>query len=150
MKLNQSRLKGARQQMMWHFLSPIFMALVLVGCSPETKIASHRDAEVAGDPNPAGTYALESVDGNKVPCTVKHEGHPLAVQSGSFTINSNGTCHSKMFLTGRASAIEVKGTYARNGSKLTMKWDGAGTTTGTIEDDKFILNNEGMVFAYRK
>jgi hypothetical protein len=55
-----------------------------------------------------------------------------------------------MFLEGRDAAIEVKATYTREGPKLTMKWQGAGTTIGTVEGDIFTMNNEGMVFAYRK
>jgi len=31
-----------------------------------------------------------------------------------------------------------------------MNWQGAGTTIGTVEGDTFTMNNEGMVFAYRK
>jgi hypothetical protein len=45
---------------------------------------------------------------------------------------------------------EVKATYTRQGSKLTMQWEGAGMTTGTVEGDMFTMNNEGMVFSYRK
>jgi hypothetical protein len=44
----------------------------------------------------------------------------------------------------------VKATYTRENSKLTMRWEGAGTTTGTVEGDTFTMNNEGMIFAYRK
>jgi len=29
-------------------------------------------------------------------------------------------------------------------------WQGAGTTTGTIEGNTFTMENEGMVFAYKK
>ena len=31
-----------------------------------------------------------------------------------------------------------------------MKWEGAGTTTGTVEGYTFTINTEGMIFAYRK
>jgi hypothetical protein len=48
------------------------------------------------------------------------------------------------------SAAEVKATYTRQGSTLTMQWEGAGTTTGTVQGDTFTMNNEGMAFAYRK
>jgi hypothetical protein len=118
------------------------MVMVLVGCK--------QDAKVAADTNPVGTYSLVSVDGNKVPCDVLHEGHTLPVKSGSFIFNPDGTCSSKMVLSGRESAIEVKATYTRQGSRLTMQWEGAGTTTGTFEGDTFTMNNEGMIFAYQK
>jgi hypothetical protein len=31
-----------------------------------------------------------------------------------------------------------------------MRWKGAGTTTGNIQGSDFTMNNEGMIFAYRK
>lgn len=44
----------------------------------------------------------------------------------------------------------ARGTYTREGAKLTMTWEGAGTTTGTVEGDNFTMENEGMVLAYRR
>lgn len=126
-------------------LVPLFTLLLLAGCA--------RQAKIAADPNPVGTYALVSVDGNQVPCAVQHEGHSLAVKSGAFTINADGTCGSKVVFSVPSrgdSAAEVKATYTRQGSTLTMQWEGAGTTTGTVQGDTFTMNNEGMVFAYRK
>ena len=123
------------------------MILVLAGngCKQE--------ARVAADANPVGTYTLVSVDGNNVPCTMQHEGHALAVKSGVFVINADGTCGSKVVFgppSGRDVTNQVKATYIREGPKLTMQWQGAGTTTGTVEGNSFTMNNEGMVFAYRK
>jgi len=121
------------------------MVLVGAGCKQEPKVAAA--------PNPVGTYALVSVDTNKVPCALEHEGHKLTVKSGTFIINADGTCSSKVVFTpptGDDVAREVKATYTREGSKLTMKWEGAGMTTGTVEGDTFTMNNEGMIFAYRK
>ena len=51
---------------------------------------------------------------------------------------------------GRSEDAGLLASYTRQGSKLTMKWEGAGMTTGTAEGDTFTMNNEGMVFAYRK
>ena len=118
------------------------MVLVCPGCKQDTKVKA--------DTNPVGTYALVSVDGNTVPCNVQHEGHTLPVKSGSFLINPDGTCSSKIVLSGNNSAIEVKASYTRQGSKLTMRWAGAGMTTGTLEGDTFTMNNEGMSFSYHK
>ena len=74
----------------------------------------------------------------------------MTIQSGGFQINSDGTCSSKMFLAGRSTAIETRAKYTQSGPKLTMKWEGAGTTIGAVEGETFTMNNEGMVFAYRK
>ena len=131
---------------------PLFMITVWAGCKQEAKVAADTKtvAAAVADINPAGTYALVTVDGNKVPCAVEHEGHKMTIQSGGFIINPDGTCSSKMSLAGRDAPIEVKATYTREGPKLTMQWQGAGMTIGTVEGDTFTMNNEGMVFAYRK
>jgi hypothetical protein len=149
MKTNPDELNGERRLATRHllqlFLLLLFMAVVGAGCK--------QDAKVAADTNPVGTYALVSVDGHKVPFTLQHEGAAPTIKSGAFTLNPNGTCSSKIVFSlpsGGDSSREVKATYTRQGSKLTMQWEGAGTTTGTVEGDTFSMNNEGMVFAYRK
>jgi hypothetical protein len=146
MKPKQTELTGGRRQTkrrsLLLCLLPLFTVMAWVGCRQEAKVAS--------ETNLVGTYALVSVDGNKVPCTVRHEGHTMTIKSGRFIINADGTCGSQMSLEGRDAAIEVKATYTREGQKLTMKWQGAGMTLGTVEGDTFTMNNEGMVFAYRK
>jgi hypothetical protein len=156
MKTKQSELNGQQGQATRHFLRlcvlPMFMVVVCAGCKQDAKVAADAKtvAATAADINPVGTYALVTIDGNKVPCTVQHEGHTMTINSGSFSINADGTCSSKMSLAGRDAAIEVKATYTREGPKLTMQWQGAGMTIGTVEGDTFTMNNEGMVFAYRK
>ena len=130
----------------------MFVVTVWAGCKQEAKVAGEARSGVPapGDSDPVGTYALVTVDGNKVPCTVRHEGHTMTISSGSFMINADGTCSSKISLAGRDAPMEVKATYAREGPKLRMKWQRAGMTLGTVEGDTFTMNNEGMVFAYRK
>ena len=141
-------------------LLPLCLALAWAGCKQDTKVATDTNPKVATETNttkataayinPVGTYALISVDGNKVPYAMAHEGHTMTISSGSFIINAEGTCSSKIALSGRDSAIEVKATYTREGPKLTMKWEGAGMTIGTVEGDTFTMNNEGMVFVYKR
>ena len=156
MKQNRNELYIEQRPITRHQLQlcllPLFLVVVCSGCKPETKVGADTKtvAAAAADVNPVGTYTLVSVDGNKVPCTVQHEGHTMTINSGGFIINADGTCSSKMSLGGRDAAIEVKATYTREGPKLTMKWQGAGMTIGTVEGDMFTMDNEGMVFAYRK
>jgi len=121
------------------------MAMVCAGCK--------QGAEVAASVNPVGTYTLVSVDGKQIPCALTHEGVTPTIKSGVFTINADGTCSSIIDLSlpsGGDVSREVKATYTRQGSVLTMKWEGAGITTGTVEDRTFTMNNEGIVFAYRR
>ena len=156
MKTKQNELNGEQRRATRHLLHlcllPLFMVMVWAGCKQEAKVAADTKsvAATAADINPVGTYTLVTVDGNKVPYTVQHEGHTMTINSGSFIINADGTCSSKMSLAGRDAPIEVKATYTREGPKLTMQWQGAGMTIGTVEGDTFTMNNEGMVFAYRK
>ena len=156
MKSKQNELNREQGRTTRHFLQlcllPLFMVVVCAGCKQEAKVAADAKtvAATAADINPVGTYALVTVDGNKVPCTVQHEGHTMTIKSGGFIINADGTCSSKMSLAGRDTAIEVKATYTREGPKLTMQWQGAGMTIGTVEGDKFTMDNEGMVLVYQK
>jgi hypothetical protein len=146
MKSNQNELNEGRTPTARHAFKLGMLPLVLLmACT-----ACKKDGKVVADTNPAGTYALVSVDGKAVPCELQHEGHTMGVKSGSFIINPEGTCSSKILVSGRDAAIEVKATYKQNGSKLTMKWERAGMTTGTVEGDIFTMVNEGMSFLYRK
>lgn len=101
----------------------------------------------------SGIYTLVSVSGNKLPFTASSEGGAPVIRSGAFTINNDGTCSSKVILSlpsGADSSREVSASYTREGSKLTMMWTGAGSTIGTVEGNTFTMDNEGMIFAYRK
>jgi hypothetical protein len=100
-----------------------------------------------------GVFTLFSVNGNSVPASVSHDGVALQVRSGSSTINADGTCSSiTVFVLPAGNEItrEVAATYTKDGSRLTMQWEGAGQTVGTMEGDTFTMDNEGMVFVYKK
>jgi hypothetical protein len=96
---------------------------------------------------------LVSINGTALPFTVTHEGPGIQVTSGTFTIRPDGTCASVTAFvvpSGQAQSREVSATYTRDESKLTMQWQGAGVTNGTIEGDTFTMENEGQVFLYRR
>jgi hypothetical protein len=156
MKTNRNELNGKKSRAMRKlFLGalPLLIAVAWAGCKPGGNTTTQNAGKTSIEVNPVGTYALVSVDGKNVPCDVEHQGHSLKVNSGSFVIDSDGTCSSKTVFSppsGNPVAREVKATYTREGSKLTMQWQGAGMTTGTVQDDTFTMNNEEMVFAYRK
>ena len=112
-----------------------------------------QEAKISSGGNPTDIYALVSVNGNKVPASVSHDGTALQVRSGTFTIKADGTCSTKTVFvppSGKEATREVSATYAKDGIKLTMQWKGAGMTTGTIEGNTFTMDNEGMVFVYAK
>lgn len=119
--------------------------LMLTGCKNETA------ANPA--PDPTGVYALVSVDGQPVPCVATHEDTTMTVQSGSFTITADKHCTSSMTISvGSRKDMNIvrRAGYEQSGTELTMQWEGAGMTKGTVAGNDFTMNNEGMVFAYRK
>ena len=147
--LNDKNQPVTRHPRGWGLLA-LFLVLALAGCKPAAKAVP--DKAVA-DINPAGVYTLASVDGKPVPCALTHEGMTMTVKSGGFTIGADGTCSSKMNVSVLSHGDidrEVKATYTRQGARLTMQWEGAGTTIGTVDGNKFTMDNEGMVFAYQK
>ena len=103
--------------------------------------------------DPTGSYTLVTVNGLELPATVTHGEVKIEVRSGNFVINTDGTCSSLVvFVAPSGDPInrEVRATYTREGAELSMEWEGAGTTTGTVEGDAFTMDNKGMVFAYKK
>jgi hypothetical protein len=101
----------------------------------------------------AGVYALVTVDGKKMPATISHDGNNLEIRSGNFTITAEGKCISKMTFvppSGTEATLERKATSTREGAKLRMQWEGAGTTMGKVDGNTFTMENEGMVLVYKK
>ncbi|MBN1435618.1 MAG: hypothetical protein JW936_00960 [Sedimentisphaerales bacterium] len=130
------------------------IVLVLVLLASAALLTSCQTPSMPVDENLTGTYTLVSVDGYEVPAVVTHGDTDIRVESGRFDINPDYTCRSTT-LFGRASSTdlitrEVDATYTLQGSTLHMQWQGAGRTIGTVEDNTFTMNNEGMVFVYEK
>jgi len=102
--------------------------------------------------NPIGVYTLVSVDGKNVPCTIKHDGRTMNVQSGTFTITTNSQITSVMTVSvgDKKGSVETHATYAEKDSELTMKWQNAGVTKGRVAGQTFTMTNEGLVYVYRR
>src|SRR5664280_2975741 len=109
MKTNQSEFNGETRRSMRQSLQLCLLPLRMMawaGCK--------QDAKVAAEINPVGTYAVVSINGNKVPYIMEHEGHTGTIKSGTFVINSDGTCSSTMNFSvpsGGDASREVKATY---------------------------------------
>ena len=138
----------------WSTARPILVKITDYNAADAAKWAKwDKMLATANSKDVSGVYTLVTVNGNKVPASVSHEGVALQVRSGTFIIKADGTCSTKTaFVPPSGSEVtrEVSATYTKDGPKLTMQWQGAGTTTGTIEGDTFTMNNEGMIFAYKK
>jgi hypothetical protein len=131
------------------------LGLFCTACKPaaQANVNASANADADAEKAAAGVYTLVTVDGKPMPADISHEGHALQVRSGSFTLNADGTCSSKMVFVpagGLEVTREVSAAYTRTGSKLDMRWKGAGTTTGTLEGTKFTMNNEGMTLIYQE
>lgn len=121
------------------------LALLAVGCQQQPKSSTPPDA--------TGTYTLATVGGQKLPCTPPHQGGAPEVRAGSITLQADGTFTSTMTYAGpggQAGSRDFSGTYTRQGSSFKLQWKGAGTTTATLDGNIFTMNNEGLLFAYRK
>ena len=126
-------------------LLAVLLLLALTGC----KNAATHTAAI----HPVGIYTLASIDGKSVPCNLTHEDAAMVVKSGSLTFNADGTCRSfSIFSLPPHPDIqrEVNATCTQNGAELTLRWNGAGITQGQLHGDTFTMNNEGMIFCYRK
>ena len=118
-----------------------------------TPASSPAVADAAKLPDLAGSYTLVSINGGTLPYTMTNEPPGVRITSGTFTIRQDGTCASLVAFvmpSGQAQSREVSATYTRDGSKLTMAWQGAGVTNGTVEGGTFTMVNEGQTFRYRK
>ena len=103
--------------------------------------------------SPVGIYTLVSIDGKNVPCSINHEGKKMDVQSGTFTVATNGQITSVMVVSvGDRKDVHVQrtATYTAKNSELTMKWQKAGMTKGRVADKTFTMTNEGMAYVYQK
>lgn len=123
----------------------LVVGLLLTACHNETSEPEQID--------PSGVYTLVMVDRQEVPTQVMHGEMSVEVRSGVFTIYADGTCRSQSVFVppGRdAMTREVSATYTKDGAFLTMQWEGAGITTGTVNEETFTMDNEGMLFVYRK
>lgn len=128
------------------FSSLLAIGLVVSSCG-------NRTTAPGGDALPAGAYTLVSVNGSRLPATVSHQGTSLDVRSGTLIFNDDGTCRSETtFAPASGNEIHrvVSASYSRQGSELTMRWKGAGTTRATIGDHALTMINEGIKFEYTR
>lgn len=133
--------------------TPRVIALVVLAilffCALARASAQTTDATA----NFAGLYKLVSVNGKNVPCTVNHDGTAMDVQSGTFTITTNGQVTSIMTVSvgdRQNLRVERTATYTVKNAEFTMKWQNAGITKGRLAGQTFTMTNEGMMYVYRK
>ena len=125
----------------------LFLVLLLLGLwLPACK-------QVSGPSDVTGTYLLVTIDGRELPYTPAHQGGAPQVVSSTLTLDAGGTFRMSMSYAttpGNSISRDFGGTYTQEGTVLSMLWKGAGKTTATLEGSTLTLNNEGILFAYRK
>jgi hypothetical protein len=134
--------------------TPRFIAFVLLAALLLLGLV-RGSAQTADKPiaHPAGAYTLVSVDGKNVPCVLNHDGTTMSIESGTFTISTNGPITSVMTVSvgeRKNVRIERHATYTMKKSELTMKWQNAGTTKGHLAGQTFTMTNEGKAYVYQK
>ena len=102
----------------------------------------------------AGTYNLVTVDGHELPYAITHEGTPgPTVVGGSLTLNKDATFVASFSFggpNGETMKRDLKGTYVKDGADLDLAWEGAGHTKVTVDGKKLTMNNEGILWAFKK
>lgn len=101
----------------------------------------------------AGTYVLETIDGQSLPVTPVHQGGAPLVNAGEITLHPDGSFASSMTYgrpAGGEADRDFSGTYRMDDGQFVLRWDGAGQTVARLEGKTFVMTNEGVQFVYRR
>lgn len=128
-------------------LSAFLMTAALLGdgCTPR--------GEARPDTALNGEFRLVAVDGHSVPTALRHGNVTLQVRAGTFTFVEDGSCVSRIWFTpptGHETCRETRATFTRVRDRVTMKWEGAGQTTGTLAGDRFTMRNEANRLEFQR
>ena len=117
----------------------------------------------APDNSHVGQYALQSIDGARLPIIVFEDATTLVtLTEGSATLNANGTFVQSAKFTLVQNGVPAppgfatcSGTYRKNGNTVTFTSPGsvecaAGTITGTLDGNVLTINDEGSVLVFRR
>ena len=123
----------------------LLTGLLLIGCT----------RRIQAPPSTAiiGTFQLVEVDGNTIPAEVTHGSSAVRIESGQIEFDSQGTCISRTVFgppKGENIHREVRADCDYDGQTVDLTWHGAGRTRGEFAGEEFTMNNEGMMFRYRK
>ena len=128
-------------------------SLILIFAAAVLLLACQAGVKSVDGSGVAGVYTLDKVDGTPIPGVIDHDGVNMRLHAGKFVIKPNGKCTSTtvfMAPNGEEMTRDVSANYTLEGSRLIMKWAGAGITTGMVEGDTFTMDNHGMIFEYKR
>ncbi len=107
------------------------------------------DDDITGPESIAGTYILQTVNGDALPATVQG----VEVSAASIQLNSNGT-YTLSLTTEFFGEQTDTGTFTVDGSTVNFLDEGdvdeGDRFTGTISGDTLTIVDEGNTFVFRK
>ena len=126
-----------------------FLVLGLVACGDD----------VIGPEDIAGTYTLQSIDGQTLPWVILQVGntYSMEIMAGSITINQTMTCSRSITatLTDASTVVTITETdgctYTFVNGAIMFTWDSDGSTeSGAIVGSQLTLNAGGDILILRK
>lgn len=138
------------------FRNCLIGSLLLAGAACDSQDSAYSGAEFTAqsvDSTISGYYQLISINGESVPGIVNHRFTRLQIHSGDFTIRSDGSCSTRLEFSSPLGGKELRVShceYEHEGSTLTMRWLGAGQTTGELAGSRFTTDNHGMEFEFER
>ena len=105
----------------------------------------------------AGNYTLRTIDGQDLPAVILQVlNDKVEVTAGSLRINSDLTFSSSLTAAATTSGTTTSatdtqtGTYTLNGTAITLRFQDASTSTGSITGNTLTVIDEGLSLVYRK
>jgi len=126
-----------------------FLVLGLVACGDD----------IVGPEDIAGTYTLQSIDGQTLPWVILQVGntYSMEIMAGSITINQTMTCSRSLTatLTDGGTVVTITETdvctYTFVNGAIMFTWDSDGSTeSGSIVGSQLTLTADGDVLILRK
>lgn len=101
-----------------------------------------------------GTYSLMALDDRPVPTSIPEAGGQVEVLSSTLILSAGRKL--RMTTTFRPSAgatpisNELTGSYTLHGNAFTFTYSSGGRNAGTLDGDTIRMQNEGVVWLFRK
>lgn len=103
----------------------------------------------------SGTYSLQTVNGAPLPAILQGSGaNKVEMVSDVFTFSATGTFSERAVVRYTQNGVvssetyDESGTYARNGTAITLRYTDASTGSGTLDGNTMTLAGQGYSFVY--
>ena len=114
--------------------------------------------DATGPESVAGTYTLQSIDGQTLPGVILQVGttYRLEFTAGSITLNQNTTCgrsfeaRETFGSTVTTSTRALACIYNFISERIRFNWSDGSTSSGSIVGSQLTLTEAGNVFIFRK